>query len=370
MSNDNVKFLNLFKQKKYSEILSIIDNQIKNEDKNAGLLNLSGVCRMMIDGSNESIKLAIEDFKNSCSIEQDKNKLFDPFKNLINASVLFFDNEFRNNENELKRNFFDEIFLIYNQNKELFETNSNLMWTFTKIIKRVSNTKDIIEYLKKIINLNSNADVIATYNFFNNYLKDWSQIDYLNNSKKINNKLSLYKSSDLTEIKTSISRTINLGFISSDIRSKHSVVYFLKTIVTFYDKNKYKIFLYNNHSHDDDTTREFRDYVFKSVQIEKLNDIEVINLVRKDEIDIIIDLNGFSSSHRLVLLKNRLAPIQISWCGYTNTTGLDEMDYLITDKNLIKSNEENLFSEKLIYLSDIWNCHSGYNFKREFNSLQ
>jgi len=66
MSNDNVKFLNLFKQKKYSEILSIIDNQIKNEDKNAGLLNLSGVCRMMIDGSNESIKLAREDFKNSC----------------------------------------------------------------------------------------------------------------------------------------------------------------------------------------------------------------------------------------------------------------------------------------------------------------
>ena len=93
----------------------------------------------------------------------------------------------------------------------------------------------------------------------------------------------------------------------------------------------------------------------------------MINLIRADQIDIIIDLNGLSSAHRLVLLKNRLAPIQISWCGYTNTTGLNEVDYLIVDKNLIKKNEENLYTEKIIYLPDIWNCHSGYSFTRKYN---
>ena len=77
-----------------------------------------------------------------------------------------------------------------------------------------------------------------------------------------------------------------------------------------------------------------------------------------------IDLNGFSSNHRLPLLKNRLAPIQISWCGYTNTIGLNEMDYLMVDKNLIKPEEENFYSEKKIYLPNIWNCHSGYTIKR------
>ena len=95
----------------------------------------------------------------------------------------------------------------------------------------------------------------------------------------------------------------------------------------------------------------------------------MINKIREDEIDIIIDLNGFSSNHRLALFKNRLAPIQISWCGYTNTTGLDEMDYLLADRNLIRPEEEKYYSEKIVYLSKIWNCHSGYPYERSENLL-
>ena len=111
-----------------------------------------------------------------------------------------------------------------------------------------------------------------------------------------------------------------MGFVSSDIRSKHSVTYFLRSVVSNYDNNSFQIYLYHNHNVEDDTTKEFEKYVFKTPRISKLNDKEVINLIRNDKIDIIIDLNGFSSNHRLVLFKNRLAPIQISWCGYPNTT--------------------------------------------------
>ena len=148
------------------------------------------------------------------------------------------------------------------------------------------------------------------------------------------------------KLKVSKNLKINLGFISSDLKSKHSVVYFLRSIISSYDKNKYNIFLFNNHLANDETTQEFNSKVFKSIQIGKLNEVEAINLIRDNQIDIIVDLNGFSSDHRLVLLKNRLAPIQISWCGYTNTIGLEEMDYLIVDKNLIKKNEEDLYVEK------------------------
>ena len=109
----------------------------------------------------------------------------------------------------------------------------------------------------------------------------------------------------------------------------------------FVSFNSFKIFLYHNHNVEDDTTKEFENYASKTQRISKLKDQEVINMVRKDGIDIIIDLNGFSSNHRLALFKNRLAPIQILWCGYTNTSGLAEMDYLIVDKNLIKPSEEN-----------------------------
>ena len=367
MSKQTVNFLELFKEKKYSTIISIIEDKLNENQRTPGLLNLKGVCRMMLSKSNDTIKLAIDDFRNSYHKETNKKKSIEQIKNLINASVIFFDNEFTKNENALNGNFFQEINSIYKENKELFENNLDLMKTILKVFKRTSNVKNIIKYLEKIIQLDPDPDAMASYNYFNNYLYDWSQSDFLDNAKKLNGKLSLYNSDELINLKTKKDNKINLGFVSSDIRSKHSVTYFLRSVMSNYNNNSFKIFLYHNHNVEDDTTKEFENYASKTQRISKLKDQEVINMVRKDGIDIIIDLNGFSSNHRLALFKNRLAPIQILWCGYTNTLGLKEMDYLIVDKNLIKPTEENLYNEKVIYLPSIWNCHSGYKHDRKEN---
>ena len=367
MSKQTVNFLELFKEKKYSTIISIIEDKLNENQRTPGLLNLKGVCRMMLSKSNDTIKLAIDDFRNSYHKETNKKKSIEQIKNLINASVIFFDNEFTKNENALNGNFFQEINSIYDENKELFENNLDLMKTILKVFRRTSNVKNIIKYLEKIIQLDPDPDAIASYNYFNNYLYDWSQSDFLDNAKKLNGKLSLYNSDELINLKTKKDNKINLGFVSSDIRSKHSVTYFLRSVMSNYNNNSFKIFLYHNHNVEDDTTKEFENYASKTQRISKLKDQDVINMVRKDGIDIIIDLNGFSSNHRLALFKNRLAPIQILWCGYTNTLGLKEMDYLIVDKNLIKPTEENLYNEKVIYLPSIWNCHSGYKHDRKEN---
>ncbi len=369
MSNQTVNFQNLFKEKKFSTIISIIENKITEDQKTSGLLNLKGVCRMMLSNSTESIKLAIDDFSKSYYKETDKSKLEDPIKNLINASVILFDTEFRKNENLLDNNFFEEIISIYKENKSLFENNLDLLRAIFKVFKRSSEIKNVMEHLEKIAQLDPHEDGIASYNLFNNYLNDWSQSDFLLNAKKINGKLFKYSPKELVDLKTKKNRIINLGFISSDIRSNHSVTYFLRSVISVYNNKKFNIQLYHNHNKDDDVTREFEKYVSKTIRIDKLSDKEVINIIRKDEIDIIIDLNGFSGNHRLNLFKNRLAPIQILWCGYTNTTGLDEMDYLIVDKNQINPKEEIFYSEKIIYLPNIWNCHSGYNFKRLENEM-
>ena len=367
MSKQTVNFLELFKEKKYSTIISIIEDKLNENQRTPGLLNLKGVCRMMLSKSNDTIKLAIDDFRNSYHKETNKKKSIEQIKNLINASVIFFDNEFTKNENALNGNFFQEINSIYEENKELFENNLDLMKTILKVFRRTSNVKNIIKYLEKIIQLDPDPDAMASYNYFNNYLYDWSQSDFLDNAKKLNGKLSLYNSDELINLKTKKDNKINLGFVSSDIRSKHSVTYFLRSVMSNYNNNLFKIFLYHNHNVEDDTTKEFENYASKTQRISNLKDQEVINMVRKDGIDIIVDLNGFSSNHRLALFKNRLAPIQILWCGYTNTLGLKEMDYLIVDKNLIKPTEENLYNEKVIYLPSIWNCHSGYKHDRKEN---
>ena len=86
------------------------------------------------------------------------------------------------------------------------------------------------------------------------------------------------------------------------------------------------------------------------------SETEIVGLIRSLNIDILIDLNGFTGGNKINVIKNRCAPIQISWLGYNNSTGIKNIDYLIADKNLIKKNEENLYSEKILFLPKIWNA--------------
>ena len=87
-------------------------------------------------------------------------------------------------------------------------------------------------------------------------------------------------------------------------------------------------------------------------------DSDLIDFVRKKNINILIDLNGYTLGNRLNVFAERVAPIQILWLGYCNSTGLKNMDYLISDANCIKTDEENQYSEKIIYMPNIWNSMS------------
>jgi protein O-GlcNAc transferase len=98
-----------------------------------------------------------------------------------------------------------------------------------------------------------------------------------------------------------------------------------------------------------------------------LNNIDLINLIRSDKIDIFIDLMGVTSDQRVEILKNRAAPIQIVWCGFCNSTGIEQVDYIISDPNLIYDSELNMYQEKIIFMPKIWNCHSGIEIERTFN---
>ena len=274
MSKNNTNFLQLFKEKKYSLIVSIIEKELPSEKKTSGLLNLSGVCRMLLRKPNDTLEPAINDFRAAFSKETDQNKLIDPLKNFINASVIFFDEENLKNEKFLNKNFFDEIYRLCEKHKNLFEKNLDLMKTMLKVSKRSSGVKNHILNLEKLIKLSSDPDLVAAYSFFNNYLYDWSQADYLKNSKKINDKLITYGKDKLSTLNKSKKRKINLAFISSDLRFKHSVTYFLKSLLLNYDRNLFNIFIYHNHNdYNNDTTKEFEKYVNKTTHIFNLDDI-------------------------------------------------------------------------------------------------
>ena len=112
MSYQNFDFKKLYEEKKYSEIISIIEN-FDDKDLNSGLINLCGACKLLSDKSTDTLKSAISDFRKAYLREKKKTEhSFNALKNFINASIDLFDIEFRTNEKNLTNNL-EEIFLYF-----------------------------------------------------------------------------------------------------------------------------------------------------------------------------------------------------------------------------------------------------------------
>ncbi len=123
---------------------------------------------------------------------------------------------------------------------------------------------------------------------------------------------------------------LRVGFISGDFRT-HSVSHFFEPILSARDRGAFTYVLYCNHDLQDAVTARLRAAADAWRDIWQLTDAAVIDLVRADRIDILVDLSGHTASNRLAVFARRAAPVQISYLGYPASTGLATMDYRITD---------------------------------------
>ncbi len=125
-------------------------------------------------------------------------------------------------------------------------------------------------------------------------------------------------------------RRLRIGYVSPDFRS-HSVSFFLEPIFRAHDRSQFEVYCYANVAKPDSTTALFKDLADMWRDIHPMPDEEVIDRIRRDEIDILIDLAGHTSGNRLLVFAKKPAPLQITYLGYPNTTGLAEIDYRLTD---------------------------------------
>ena len=367
MDEKFLKLSNLFKEQKYDELIFFIQTSFPN--KSAQILNLLGVARLFNNRDKSSSILALSDFKQAYIKEKKTNFGLEALINFINtaADLYALQSPLEDTIND------SSIFL--NQTNDLFEEaeinfgyNEKLVSSIIRVYQHQGNLNKTLFYLKKQFEKDDlNLSRFASWIFFNNYKKNWTQADFLKYSKLFADKIENFNPSNLLELNKKKNSKIRIGFLSSEILKKHSITYFLETILKNYNKDKFEIYLYSDNAIEDENTNEFKILVKKFINVSNLEDIKVFNLIRSDNIEIMFDITGATLSNRVSLFKNRLAPKQISWLGYCNTSGLVNMDYLIADKNLIYEEEKNYYSEKIIYLPNIWNCHSGLNSIRSLS---
>ena len=237
--------------------------------------------------------------------------------------------------------------------------NEKLIEGLAIINGRIANNTESIKYYKLLFQIN-NKRTIGRIPFLTclNYVSNTSQEYYLSECFKYSKILE----KDLIPKETNFffdkDEKIKVAFLSSDLK-KHSISSFLKDLFFNIDKKTFEIVALSNlaKNKEDSMSEFFKNSADQWHSIQDKSDIEVINLVKSLDIDILIDLNGLTEGNRVHVMKNRCAPIQICWLGYNNSTGLKNVDYLIADHNLIKKNEENLYAEKILYLPKIWNAH-------------
>ena len=350
-----VKVKKLLLKKNYEEVIVLIENNFSDIEKTSEILNILGVSKLQKKNSSSfDLLSAIENFRDCYLMEKNTNQGIEGLLNFIISS-----NKANRYNDSVK--YFKETELTMGYIPKLFHLMVN-------VYEKLNEIENAIFYLKKIMeNDGIENNILQRYIYLNSYINKWSQKDFFENTIKLEEILPQYKVDEI--INVSKNKKIKLAFLSSDLRGYHSVIGFFKAIVENVNKDKFELILFSNckMNKEDETSAVLKTYFDEWINIEKLSDIEAINMIRKNNINIIIDLMGLSSSNRLSLFKNRLAPIQILWLGYNNTSGLNQMDYLIADPNLIKKNEVKLYSEKILLLPNIWNCHFGLGVFRKEN---
>ncbi|CAE6686809.1 Beta-barrel assembly-enhancing protease [Paraburkholderia domus] len=149
-------------------------------------------------------------------------------------------------------------------------------------------------------------------------------------------------------------RQLKVGIVSGDL-FRHAVASYLMPIIEPLAKDEsLQLHVYYNHVQEDDYTQWLRTQARHWSMISGMTDEQFIAKVRADKIDILIDLSGHTGRNRLQAFACKPAPIQVSWIGYPATTGLDAMDYYLSDRFFTPFGEiEQQFSEKLVHLAAI-----------------
>lgn len=144
-----------------------------------------------------------------------------------------------------------------------------------------------------------------------------------------------------------LSRPLKLGFVSGDLRT-HPVGLLLHGVLARLPRGKFELHLYSSHSPSaGDRITEALRMLGRWTSIEALPDEAAARRIHADGIDILVDLSGHTGHNRLPVFAFKPAPIQVSWLGYTATTGLSSIDWLICDEVSVPDVEAETCSERL-----------------------
>ena len=149
-------------------------------------------------------------------------------------------------------------------------------------------------------------------------------------------------------------RRLRIGYVSPNFRN-HAAAYFFEPVLACHDARQFQTFCYSDVIQADEHTLRLRQFSSEWRECAHLTDEALAEQILGDRIDILVDLTGHTERNRLLAFARKPAPIQITWNGYANTTGMSAMDYRITDALADPPGmTEHLHTEQLIRMPEVY----------------
>ena len=223
-----------------------------------------------------------------------------------------------------------------------------------------------LAYQNKLLDLNYISHLIDDPMYVSKLHKNINKIyetvisDYKVGCPNYKVKKEVLSSKTLEQLKKSGTK-IRVGFVSGDFIC-HPVSYFLSSVLKNFDDELFEIYLYSVKVIKlDNLYTKCKCRVVKNTSPQNFK-----KMIQEDNIDMLFDMSGHTGDNRLDTFVLKPAPIQISYCGYPNTSGIRSIDYRLTDKFCDSDKSQKYFQEKLVFLQ---NCFLSYTPSIGFDKM-
>ena len=361
---DMQKLKKLFQEKRYSEVVFEIEASTSEKNRSSALYNLLGVSRASQKGKTDrDIQYALNDFETAFY----KDNLGEISLNSV-CSHIKLCAEMGRKDSELLNNIVTAE-KMYLEAEKKFSKNETFLSHGIDLYKYLIKHKEKISAVEKVIKSKGLNKVLgAAYISAQMYLSNWKQKNFEEFQKKYSSIFDSLPSKKLDKIDIN-KKKIKVGFCSPDFK-QHPTFYFTKDLLKNLKNTKYEsvaLSLSKIHQHDK-ITDEYKNLFDNWIDLGDKSDQEIVKTIQEKKVDILIDLVGLWAYNRVDIFNTRICPLQISWLGFNNSTGLKEVDFVLADINTVQD-EEKYYLTKIYKLPKIWNSHCGFKYERVYNEL-
>ena len=201
-----------------------------------------------------------------------------------------------------------------------------------------------------------NTKVYSNYLLTLQYLVEMSREDRLNAHRRWPGALPAREKQPRPPADEHLTRRLKIGYVSADFRT-HSVSYFLEPLLQAHNRDAVEVHCYSAGQGADATTARLQAHAHVWRDISAMTDAQAAERISADGIDILVDLGGHTAKNRLPLFARKPAPIQVTYLGYPDTTGLAAMDYRITDSRADPAGADAYCTETLVRLEGCFLCY-------------